>query len=132
MPEADPADHREVAGQPDHAVAHRLRGRDALDGWGEVYPLVLAVRRLEDHPLKHFSEQGIKVTISTDSRTVSHITLSQEFQNAVSVLGCSPELVWAMNLQALEGGFGDELSRARLRHEFVDEEAKLRQARVKG
>ena len=91
-----------------------------------------AVRRLQEHPLRRFSEQGIKVTISTDSRTVSHITLSQEFQNAVSVLGCSPELVWAMNLQALEGGFGDELSRARLRHEFVDEEAKLRQARVKG
>src|SRR5215510_4180270 len=44
MPEADPTDHREVAGQPDHAVAHMLRGRDALDGWGEVYPLVLAIQ----------------------------------------------------------------------------------------
>ena len=31
-----------------------------------------------------------------------------------------------MNLQALEGGFGDEVSRARLRHEFVDAEAMLR------
>jgi len=26
VPEADPADHREVASQPDHAVAHRLGG----------------------------------------------------------------------------------------------------------
>jgi len=91
-----------------------------------------AVRRLEDHPLKRFFEQGIKVTISTDSRTVSHITLSQEFQNAVAALGCSLDQVWAMNLQALEGGFADEVSRARLRHEFADAEAMLRQGRVEG
>src|SRR3989441_12472258 len=90
-----------------------------------------AVRRLQDHPLRRFYEQGIKGTISTDSRTASHITLSREFQYAVAALGCSPEQVWAMNLQALEGGFADEVSRARLRHEFVDAEAKLRQARVK-
>jgi len=91
-----------------------------------------AVRRLEDHPLKRFFEQGIKVTISTDSRTVSHITLSQEFQNAVAALGCSLDQVWAMNLQALEGGFADEVSRARLRHEFADAEAMLRRGRVEG
>ncbi len=91
-----------------------------------------AVRRFQEHPLRRFYEQGIKVTISTDSRTVSHITLSREFQNAVAAIGCSPEQVWAMNLQALDGGFADEVSRARLRHEFVDAEAKLRQARVKG
>jgi hypothetical protein len=33
-----------------------------------------------------------------------------------------------MNLQALDGGFGDEVSRARLRHQFVDAIAKLRPA----
>ena len=91
-----------------------------------------AVRRLQDHPLKRFYEQGIKVTISTDSRTVSHITLTREFQNVVAALGCSPEQVWAMNLQALEGGFGDEVGRARLRHEFLDAEAMLRRGRVTG
>src|SRR5881398_1439002 len=91
-----------------------------------------AVRRLQDHRLKRFYEQGIKVTISTDSRTVSHITLTREFQNVVAALGCSPEQVWAMNLQALEGGFGDEVGRARLRHEFVDAEAMLRRGRVTG
>ena len=44
MPEADPADHREVTGQPNHAVAHRLGGRDALDVRGEGHPLVLVVQ----------------------------------------------------------------------------------------
>jgi adenosine deaminase len=91
-----------------------------------------AVRRLEDHPLKRFYEQGIKVTISTDSRTVSDITLTDEFQTVARVLGCSREQIWAMNLQALEGGFGDEVTRTRLRHEFVDAEARLRQAPARG
>jgi len=91
-----------------------------------------AVRRLQDHPLRRFHEQGIKVTISTDSRTVSDITLTQEFQNVKRVLGCSREQVWAMNLQALDGGFGDQETRARLRHEFADAEARIRQAPARG
>jgi adenosine deaminase len=82
-----------------------------------------AVRRLEDHPLKRFYETGIKVTISTDSPTVSHVTLTDEFTTAVRVLGCTREQVWAMNLQALDGGFADEVTRARLRREFVDAQA---------
>jgi adenosine deaminase len=85
-----------------------------------------AVRRLEDHPLRRFFEQGIKVTISTDSRTVSRITLTQEYQNVVRALGCTRDQIWAMNLQALEGGFGDQLTRARLRHQFADADLKLR------
>ena len=91
-----------------------------------------AVRRLEEHPLKRFYEQGIKVTISTDSRTVSDITLTDEFQTVARVLGCSREQIWAMNLQALGGGFADEVTRARLRHEFVDAEARLRKAPARG
>jgi len=91
-----------------------------------------AVRRLQDHPLRRFYEQGIKVTISTDSRTVSDITLAREYQNAIRVIGCSPAQVWAMNLQALDGGFGDKATRARLRGEFVDAEARLRPAPARG
>jgi adenosine deaminase len=87
-----------------------------------------AVRRLEDHPLKRFYQQGIKVTISTDSRTVSDVTLTQEYQTVSGVLGCTREEISAMNLQALDGGFGDQVTRARLRREFVDAMAKLRPA----
>jgi adenosine deaminase len=79
-----------------------------------------AVRRLQDHPLKRFYEQGIKVTISTDSRTVSDVTLTQEYLTVARVLGCSRAEISAMNMQALDGGFTDEVTRARLRHEFVE------------
>src|SRR5437868_6080512 len=91
-----------------------------------------AVRSLQDHPLKRFQEQGIKVTISTDSRMVSDITLGREFQNAVRMIGCTPAQVWAMNLQALEGGFGENSARLRLRREFIEAEAALRTAPARG
>src|SRR5712691_9754527 len=35
VPKADPTDHREVTGSSDHAFAHRLGGRDALERRGE-------------------------------------------------------------------------------------------------
>jgi adenosine deaminase len=91
-----------------------------------------AVRRLDQHPLRRFHEQGIKVTISTDSRTVSDITLTDEFVTVTRVLGCSRAQVWAMNMQALDGGFADEVTRTRLRREFVEAEAALRQADGRG
>jgi len=91
-----------------------------------------AVRSLQDHPLKRFQEQGIKVTVSTDSRTVSDITLGREFQNAVRMIGCTPAQVWAMNLQALEGGFGENSARLRLRREFIEAEAAVRTAPARG
>jgi len=85
-----------------------------------------AVRRYEDHPVKRFHESGIKATISTDSRTVSRITLTEEFDKASRLLGLAQEQIWAMNLQALDGGFADAAVRARLRIEFIAAEAALR------
>ena len=43
LPETDTAHHREVARQPNNAVAHMLGGRDALDLRGKVNPLVLLI-----------------------------------------------------------------------------------------
>lgn len=77
-----------------------------------------AVRRLADHPLLRYQSEGIKVTLSTDSRTVSQVTLSQEYQKMADVLHATPAQLWAMNLQALEGGFAERAVRDRLRREF--------------
>jgi adenosine deaminase len=77
-----------------------------------------AVRRLDDHPLLRYHREGIRVTVSTDSRTVSQITLSQEYQKVDGLLAATPDELWAMNLQALEGGFAERTVRDRLRAEF--------------
>jgi adenosine deaminase len=87
-----------------------------------------AVRRLEDHPLLRYHRGGIKVTVSTDSRTVSRTTLTDEYRKVATVLGGSRQEIWAMNLQALAGGFGDAAVRQRLRQEFEAAAAALEAA----
>ncbi len=84
-----------------------------------------AVRRLEEHPLKRFFDQGIAVTISTDARTVSRTTLTLEYTRAADLLGCSRQDIWAMDLQALDRGFADPAVRAKLRPQFLDAKARL-------
>jgi len=80
-----------------------------------------AVRRLQDHPLPRYFKQGLKVTISTDSRTVSRTTLADEYLKVAHVLGCTRQEIWVMNLQALDGGFGEPAVRAKLRDQWVGE-----------
>src|SRR3977135_1493370 len=58
-----------------------------------------AVRRLQEHPLRRFHEQGIKVTISTDSRTVSDVTLTQEYQTVPPTPRCRPLQTCAQHTQ---------------------------------
>ena len=90
MPETDPAHDREGAGQPDHAVAHMLGGRDALDLWGEVPPLVLVVQGIalrNDKPLlkriverREFMHSDVVGLLApTDRRGRPQRTLKVEF-----------------------------------------------------
>ncbi len=39
-----------------------------------------AIARFEDYPLRHFEQEGLKVSVNTDNRTVSGTTLTQELQ----------------------------------------------------
>ena len=39
-----------------------------------------AIGRFEDYPLRRFEQEGLKVSVNTDNRTVSGTTLTQELQ----------------------------------------------------
>ncbi|HEY9287281.1 MAG TPA: adenosine deaminase [Candidatus Dormibacteraeota bacterium] len=118
-----------VRAQEDSEVIAMIKENDVqLDTAPTSNAQTKAVRRLEEHPLRRFYRDGIKVTISTDSRTVSRTTLAQEYLKSRQVIGCSVDEIWAMNLQALDGGFGDAASRKHLRQEFTTAEARLRRA----
>jgi adenosine deaminase len=79
-----------------------------------VYP------SLADHPLARLVRAGAPVTLSTDDRTVSDLTLVREYERAHSVLGLSVGELWQINLHALRVAFlhHDEAERARLIGEF--------------
>jgi adenosine deaminase len=77
---------------------------------------------LADHPLARLHRAGVPVTLSTDDRTVSGLTLVHEYSSSHAVLGLSVAELWAINMHALHVAFlhHDEALRAGLIAEFED------------
>jgi adenosine deaminase len=77
---------------------------------------------LADFPFHALLAAGVPLTLSTDDRTVSDLTLVREYINAVDVIGVSVRDIWAMNLHALRVAFlaHDEAARAGLIAAFED------------
>ncbi len=82
-----------------------------------------AARSLAEHPLPEFLRAGVKVTISTDSRTVANTTLAQEYALSSREFGLTPEALWEINLQALRGAFAAPRTRQALEARFERERA---------
>ena len=78
------------------------------------------VGRYEDHPLPRLMRAGVAVTLSTDDRTVSDLSLVREYARAHASLGVTLPELWAIDRHALDVAFlhHDEALRARLRDEF--------------
>ncbi|MEP7158922.1 MAG: adenosine deaminase [Chloroflexota bacterium] len=75
---------------------------------------------LADFPLPRLLEFGVPVTLSTDDRTVSDLTLVREYERAHAHMGVSHADLWRMNMHALRVAFlhDDEALRGRLIGEF--------------
>lgn len=75
------------------------------------------VARIEDHPLPRLARAGVRVTLSTDDRTVSETTLVRELGLALGPLGIARREAVALQRAALDAAFlhHEEALRARLR-----------------
>ena len=73
---------------------------------------------LADHPIARLHRAGVPVTLNTDDTTVSDITLSEEYVNAVDVIGLTLPEIWAIDRRALDVAFADGSTLDRLRAEF--------------
>jgi adenosine deaminase len=69
-------------------------------------------------PLARLHRAGVPVTLSTDDTTVSDITLSEEYVNAVDVIGLTLPELWAIDRRALDVAFADEATLAPVRASF--------------
>jgi adenosine deaminase len=76
------------------------------------------VAALEAHPLARLHRSGVAVTLSTDDRTVSDVTLTEEYTRAYERIGLSTAELWAIDRRALDVAFGDEPTMSRLRTGF--------------
>jgi adenosine deaminase len=76
------------------------------------------VPSIADHPLARLDRLGVPVTLNTDDTTVSDITLSEEYGNAVETIGLTLPELWAIDRRALDVAFADEATLAPLRTAF--------------
>lgn len=62
-------------------------------------------RQIEDHSADLLYKAGIPLSINTDTRTISNVTLEHEYRVMENVFGWSPEQLLKSNLEAIEHAF---------------------------
>ena len=77
------------------------------------------VPSVAEHPLRRLMQAGVPVTLNTDDLTVSDVTLSDEYERAVTRIGVTVPELWALDLAAIEAAFCDDGTRRQLREAFL-------------
>ena len=66
------------------------------------------------HPLRRFTDAGVRVTLNSDDPPFFHTSLAQEYETASKVLDFSDAEIDAMTRTAIEAAFVDETTRQAL------------------
>ena len=71
-----------------------------------------------EHPLAQLHHAGLSLGISTDARTISNVTLSDEYERIAEVFGWSADDFRASNRAALDAAFAEPDVKARVREKL--------------
>ena len=69
---------------------------------------------IADHPFKKLFDDGFNVTINTDNRLMSNITMSQEILNLVKCFSFTKEEIYNITINTVKAGFLDINKRNKL------------------
>ena len=64
-----------------------------------------AVPTLAEHPIRHFIAERFRVTVNTDNRLMSNVTLSEELQRLSRVVGLTLADVERLSINAMKSAF---------------------------
>lgn len=76
------------------------------------------VDKYQDHPILKLYELGIRVNINTDNKTVSNVSISEEYQKLISIFNFSEDDFKVININAIESAFLREEEREALLKQF--------------
>src|SRR5206468_5790773 len=76
-----------------------------------------AVDRIEEHPFDIFHKYRFRVTLNTDNRLMSGITLTDEYQTAVKVFGLTLRDLERITINAMKSAFRSESTRLNSSHD---------------
>ena len=83
------------------------------------------VRDYSHHPIKKLYDMGVKVSINTDNRTVSNISLTEEYNNLINVLGFTIDDLYKTNLNAIDYAFLNPLEKEELKNCLLENKKSL-------
>ena len=73
-----------------------------------------AVESTKDYPMREFLDNGLKVTVNTDNRTVSNTTLTKELAFIQKTYGITDEEICLMMKNAVDVAFADDAVKERI------------------
>ena len=73
-----------------------------------------AVESTKDYPMREFLDNGLKVTVNTDNRTVSNTTLTKELAFIQKTYGITDEESCLMMKNAVDVAFADDAVKERI------------------
>ena len=73
-----------------------------------------AVESTKDYPMREFLDNGLKVTVNTDNRTVSNTTLTKELAFIQKTYGITDEEIRLMMKNAVDVAFADDAMKERI------------------
>src|SRR5207245_11160712 len=88
-----------------------------------------AVPTLAEHPIRHFLSQSFRVTVNTDNRLMSNVTLSEELQRLSRAFGLTLAEVQRLSLNALKSAVGGYAERVAVMHPRISPGSPRRRAR---
>ncbi len=68
------------------------------------------------HPVNRLLESGIKLSINTDARTITNITLTEEYQKLADTFHWDSAVLFQTNISALDASFIPESEKSELRN----------------
>jgi len=77
--------------------------------------IIPSITAWEDHPVDRLYRAGVALNINTDSRMLTPVTLTGEYEGLARTFGWGAEELLRTNLMAVEAAFLDESSKQRMR-----------------
>lgn len=95
-------------------VEHLKRERIHLEVCPSSNVQTRTVEQIPLHPIDRLFRAGVPLSVSTDTRTITNVTLEQEYDLLRREFGWTDEELTACNREALRAAFLDEATRERL------------------
>ncbi|MDT8717148.1 adenosine deaminase [Clostridium sp. 19966] len=77
-----------------------------------------AIASLEEHPIRKLLNQGVKITLNTDNRTVSNVSLVDEYMNLIIKQGFTFEEIKQVIRNGIDAAFINDDKKKHLLKEF--------------